>query len=55
MGSDNSERFESSRAGGPSNQPRRESLITAAIHDKSTAAVNFGAGTGTGEIAAMKV
>ena len=28
---------------------------TAAIRDKSTAAVNFGMGTGTGEIAAMKV
>jgi hypothetical protein len=30
-------------------------LITAAIRDKSTTAVNFGVGTGTGEIAAMKV
>ncbi len=30
-------------------------IITAAIRDKSTAAVNFGVGTGTGEIAGMKV
>ena len=30
-------------------------LITAAIRDKSTTAVNFGVGTGTGEIAGMKV
>lgn len=30
-------------------------LITAAIRDKSTATVNFGMGTGTGEIAAIKV
>jgi hypothetical protein len=29
-------------------------LITAAIRDKSSTAVNFGMGTGTGEIAAMK-
>jgi uncharacterized protein DUF1552 len=30
-------------------------IIYAAVRDKSTAAVNFGAGTGTGEIAAIKV
>jgi hypothetical protein len=30
-------------------------IITAAIRDKSTTAVNFGMGTGTGEIAALKV
>ena len=30
-------------------------IITAAIRDKSTTAVNFGVGTGTGEIAGMKV
>jgi hypothetical protein len=42
-------------AGNVTNNKLFNTIITAAIRDKSTAAVNFGAGTGTGEIAAMKV
>ncbi len=37
------------------NNKLHNTIITAAIRDKSTAAVNFGMGTGTGEIAGMKV
>ncbi|HEY7374066.1 MAG TPA: DUF1552 domain-containing protein, partial [Polyangia bacterium] len=41
-------------AGNVTNNKLWNTLITAAIRDKSTAAVNFGMGTGTGEIAAIK-
>jgi hypothetical protein len=37
------------------NNKLHNTIITAAIRDKSTAAVTFGSGSGTGEIAAMKV
>jgi hypothetical protein len=42
-------------AGKVTNNKLWNTLITAAIRDKSTAAVNFGSGSGTGEIAAIKV
>ena len=42
-------------AGKVTNNKLHNTIITAAIRDKSTAAVNFGVGTGTGEIAGMKV
>ena len=41
-------------AGNVTNNKLFNTIITAAIRDKSTAAVNFGAGTGTGEIDGMK-
>ena len=41
-------------AGNVTNNKLLNTIITAAIRDKSTAAVNFGTGTGTGEIAAIK-
>ena len=40
-------------AGKVTNNKLQNTLITAAIRDKSTATVNFGMGTGTGMIAAM--
>ena len=42
-------------AANATNNKLLNTLITAAIRDKSTAPVNFGAGTGTGELAAIKV
>jgi hypothetical protein len=39
---------------GVTNNKLWNTLITAAIRDKSSAAVNFGSGSGTGEIAAIK-
>lgn len=39
--------------GGVTNNKMQNTLITAAIRDKSTAAVNFGMGTGTGMISGM--
>jgi hypothetical protein len=36
------------------NNKLHNTIITAAIRDKSTATVNFGSGSGTGELAAMK-
>ena len=41
-------------AGSVTNNKLFNTLITAAIRDKSTATVSFGMGTGTGEIAAIK-
>jgi hypothetical protein len=41
-------------AGNVTNNKLFNTLITAAIRDKSTATVNFGMGTGTGEIAELK-
>ena len=41
-------------AGNVTNNKLMNTLITAAIRDKSTATVNFGAGIGTGELAAIK-
>ena len=40
-------------AGNVTNNKLFNTLITAAIRDKSTATVNFGMGTGTGTIAGM--
>ena len=41
-------------AANSTNNKMFNTIITAAIRDKSTAAVNFGVGTGTGELAGMK-
>jgi hypothetical protein len=42
-------------AGNVTNNKLFNTLIAAAVRDKSTAPINFGMGTGTGEIDAMKV